>query len=564
MIIEELRQKTYDEMKSILHNYGRCALIRCTGFGKTWMLSKLIGEYNKVLYLYPSKVVADTVEGRLKVIESDDDARNTFVDASEEFTPYLDRVKFMTYSKLIRLSEEQLKEFKEYDLIIADECHRLGAKNTRVSMHALLNACEDTHFVGATATPDRGDAVDVIDEFFGEVGVVSEYTIHNAFQDGILKKPYYCFCAFDIVDTIRGDLKKEALFTDDTAITEVIDKNIIEIGNIFNMNKIIRKICNQYAQDTSYMKFIVFFSNFKHIEEKGSSVHSWFKHAYPKHSIEELVITSEKSETRKNVDKLNGLTYRKNHIDLIYCVDMLNMGYHVSDLTGIVMYRGTESGILYTQQLGRALSTGNDYSSIVFDVVDNLHRKAVYELYDKSEAVDANGNRIFVKKNRPYGISDDDAQVSLSIDSENSKLSADVTSSYEEPKKKWWKGANNIKVEDLIAVDYMASYKALIAKLVAEPKVQRSRLAFEGYFRRWCIDNGIDYPMGHTQFEDMVKKNDELFQKYVQEMCIKYKVTYPISKDWIMKELPSGLNIEHYAKFRNVSVKDVLEDMKIA
>ena len=114
------------------------------------------------------------------------------------------------------------------------------------------------------------------------------------------------------------------------------------------------------------------------MEDKKGIVEGWFQAAYPKHSIKTLTINSKDKESSENVHELDKLVRRKNGIDLIFCIDMLNMGYHVNDLTGIVMYRGTSSSTIYIQQLGRALSTGSENACIVFDVVDNLHRKAVY------------------------------------------------------------------------------------------------------------------------------------------------------------------------------------------
>lgn len=43
--VEEVREKTQKDLVEKLNKYGKCALIRCTGFGKTWMLSKIFEEY---------------------------------------------------------------------------------------------------------------------------------------------------------------------------------------------------------------------------------------------------------------------------------------------------------------------------------------------------------------------------------------------------------------------------------------------------------------------------------------------------------------------------------------
>lgn len=40
--VEKLRLETFKDLLNKLDKYGKCALIRCTGFGKTVMASKTI------------------------------------------------------------------------------------------------------------------------------------------------------------------------------------------------------------------------------------------------------------------------------------------------------------------------------------------------------------------------------------------------------------------------------------------------------------------------------------------------------------------------------------------
>lgn len=91
-------------------------------------------------------------------------------------------------------------------------------------------------------------------------------------------------------------------------------------------------------------------------------------------------MSSENEKTKENINHLKDLTHEENTIDLIYSCNMLNMGYHIDDLTGIVMYRMTSSNIIYAQQLGRINNSGISKHGVVFDVVDNLHRKSLYDL----------------------------------------------------------------------------------------------------------------------------------------------------------------------------------------
>ena len=47
----------------MLDEYGKCAVIRPTGFGKTGILTRLLksGKFKNIIFLYPSEVVKDAV-----------------------------------------------------------------------------------------------------------------------------------------------------------------------------------------------------------------------------------------------------------------------------------------------------------------------------------------------------------------------------------------------------------------------------------------------------------------------------------------------------------------------
>ena len=51
---------------------------------------------------------------------------------------------------------------------------------------------------------------------------------------------------------------------------------------------------------------------------------------------------------------------------------MLNEGMHIEGIDGVIMLRPTSSPILYMQQLGRALTTGDKKNPLVFDIVNNI------------------------------------------------------------------------------------------------------------------------------------------------------------------------------------------------
>lgn len=562
MDINSIRESTHSDIIDKLNKFGKCAFIRPTGFGKTWELTRLAKMYDTVLYLYPAEVIKNTVVDRYA--ESDEGYDEETKLTAEEFAE-MSGVTLMSYMKLIRLTADEIRK-GNYSLIIMDEVHRVGGKATLDAARRLLDVLPNAKLVGATATPNRSDGFDVIDELFDSIAVYP-YTLHDAFQDGLLKRPYYCFCTYNITDQVSKDLRKQALTAgedlDDIRVKEVIDARMIEIANLFEMDKVIREQCNSCLLDTSYLKFIVFFNGLSHIEDKQLDVINWFASAYPDYKINEpLVISCDNSEHRNNVNRLDEMVRRPKTIDLVFCINMLNMGYHVNDISGVVMYRGTTSDIVYIQQLGRALSSGASESCLVFDVVDNLHRKAIFDVTDHS---DLNG-----RDNRP-------GRESKYIDGVAPKPEGNIDvpgTSFLPPDavpgsdEKWWRNSNKIYREDVYVTGNQATYKELIAKAVAEPMVQRCMQAFEAHFHRWCKSNDIPYPVPDYKLESLYNLSKEDFVAYFRNLIENEGIDYPMGDAkkllQIGKKNEDGVPLEIFAKWKNVSIKSILDTLGVA
>jgi hypothetical protein len=60
------------------------------------------------------------------------------------------------------------------------------------------------------------------------------------------------------------------------------------------------------------------------------------------------------------------------HLKLLVCIDMLNEGVHVEDISGVILFRPTVSPILYKQQIGRALSANRRKDPVILDIVNNF------------------------------------------------------------------------------------------------------------------------------------------------------------------------------------------------
>ena len=545
-IMKKLQMSTKYDLLNKLDLFGKCGLVRCTGFGKTWMLSELVTSFTNVLYLYPAEVVRDTVQERIEAISEEDfeeeekKAMEALVrEISEEnggADAHLEGVTFMTYMKLIRMKEGDWDALPGFDLVVMDECHRIGADKTKVAVRALFDAFPRAKFVGATATPVRSDAVDVIKEYFGGI-CTFEYTLHDAFADGIIMKPVYTYMTQDPLSDIRDYMKEKGLPCGRNAANEILKSGLLEEANLLNIPESIRNVTERHRPDAlDYMKYIVFFADLGHMRRKRMEVKRWFREAFPGMKINELEVTSGSKKSSENVHKLKDMAPRKNAIDLVFCVDMINMGYHVPSLTGIVMYRGTHSATVFAQQLGRALAAGGEKPCIVFDIVDNLHRKSLYETYKKTEATKRK-RKATERKMADRAVE----RISLSAIPEDVKeaasaaimaiLSGEVgAESLEDAVREqagglspeqesiilemakqiafsggldpWWPDCNDIHSEDLVCDVHEAEYRELIAKIAGEPFMQRAKMAYQEHLKRWVAMNpGAEYPATKRELE---------------------------------------------------------------
>ena len=482
-LIEKLRQQTYDETVAMLHKTHKCCIIRPTGFGKTGILTKLLKNYKHVLYLYPTHVVWEA-------------ATHFYYSGTTKYDVTIPNVTPWTYSYLSRITDAKLDNLKDIDLIICDECHKLGGKMTQIAMHQLLTKFPNADLCGATATPDRMDLVNEVDIFFDN-NVVSSYTLHDAFEDKILQKLYYCFTAYEYkseIDVLRDKTNAEIEAMDDIddallkeTAKKNIQRNLIQISNLVRMPNIIKTTCAECIRDTTYMKFIVFCASINHLNTVSSQVPNWFKSAFPNYNIRTLNISSENNKTHDAVNDLPTLCRTQNTIDLIFCCDMLNMGYHIDDLSGIIMYRGTKSGIIYMQQLGRVLSTSCKQSAVVFDIVGNINQESMYDVLGETPAsTKKKQKRLQILRDAIIDNNDDaDNPVCLS---ETELLEYKNLVQWEENIRTH--NSYVLQPRDLIATSFYSEYKDLIAKTVAEPISMRCRQAYQNWIAHGGDESG--------------------------------------------------------------------------
>lgn len=365
--------KTYLDIIEKLNKYGKCAMIRCTGFGKTYLMSNITKNYKKVLYLYPKRVIGETL-------------------SKDYFNIIPKNTMKMTYNMFVRIvlnknnkyAEQRDEFFKQcFDLVILDELHCIGAELCSKALKEILSYWEDNgcHILGGTATPYRLDGVDVIGDFFENI-TTFEYTLNDSIRDGIIKKPTYICGLYEYNEIFKEVLDKVKEYDKIPTVKSTLTSLKKSLIGLPNVSEILRKNIIQYrGENIDSLRFVVFFPTQDSLLYKRETVKKWFQLAFTDMEIEDITVINT-HKYYKNLNKVLTLKSKKNTIQLIFCVDMLNLGYHIPDVDGIVMLRSTVSNIIYTQQIGRCLSVMSDKCALIFDFVQNILNGYLFNMDD--------------------------------------------------------------------------------------------------------------------------------------------------------------------------------------
>lgn len=374
--INQKAKESLAEVIDMLDRTGKCAIVRPMGFGKTRMMCGLARRkrYAKVAYVHPTVAVKEHAE--------------KFMGESAG------KVDWYTYHTLSLMSKQpdNLAKLLEtrYDLVIFDEMHHMAANLAQRTIETWLDSLDNTqtHVVGGTATSRRMDGRDVIERFFDNC-VISQYSLDDAITDGIIPPLYYVYSG-DGLEVVMGDTEEvinELIASGriGTGQSDRLQVNLRErkeqASRVLNAPSIFSRAVNTvYTEgEPSYMRFLAFFPDKNTLEIKRADLEAGIQIAFPNHTVRTTIVHSDQ-EYRANVSLLSSLGSPRNTLDLIMCIDMLNEGYHVGTCTGVILYRPTESPIVYPQQIGRGIQVGMEHSAIVIDFVSNLKWRKIYDL----------------------------------------------------------------------------------------------------------------------------------------------------------------------------------------
>ncbi len=347
-------QQAYTAAVRMLSERGKAAVIHPTGTGKSFIGFKLCEDNpdKTILWLSPSRYIYQTQLENL-------------AETSDGYQPQ--NVIFHTYAKLVYLTKEEIADIKP-DFIILDEFHRAGAEMWGSGVNSVLSAYPDVPVLGLSATAIRylDNQRDMSDELF-DGNIASEMTLGEAIVRGILNPPKYILSIYSYQKNLE-EYEKRIKLSKSKATTDKAKEYLEALRRALDKAESLDVMFDKHMADRTG-KYIVFCANLEHMQDMMDKAYKWFHrvdkkpHMYSVYSDDPTASKSFADFKADNDEK---------HLKLLFCIDALNEGVHVPDVTGVILLRPTVSPIIYKQQIGRALSASKSKEPIIFDIVNNI------------------------------------------------------------------------------------------------------------------------------------------------------------------------------------------------
>ncbi len=344
--------EAYEKVKEMFIKENICSVIHPTGTGKSYIALKWIldNKDKKCLYVTSQVSIINQIERTL---------RQKGFDIEKDFP----NLRLITYQRLLKDSDIKA------EMIVLDEFHRTGAPKWGKKVDDLLKQNPDAKVLGLSATPIRylDKNKDMSEEIFNG-NVASHITLPFAVASGILPAPTYITALYKFEEDIK-DLEEKLKEVTDKKTREELEKKLKEVKRQVGKAENIDEIFEKYMEKKNG-KYLVFCKDINHLKEMIEEAKNMFGKVNK--NIEVMYIHSEEKqeENRYTLDRFHYM--KNNNLKLLYSIGMLNEGVHLDDIDGVIMLRPTHSPILYQQQFGRALTTGDTKSPLVFDVVSNI------------------------------------------------------------------------------------------------------------------------------------------------------------------------------------------------
>ena len=347
-------QEAYESAVAMLGETGKACVIHPTGTGKSFIGFKLCEDNpeKKVLWLAPSEYIFDTQIENLKK-------------AANGYTP--ENIEFCTYARLMNMTDDEISALRP-GITIYDEYHRAGAACWSTGVERLEKLCPDMQVLGLSATNIRylDNQRDMAKELF-DGNIASEMSLGEAIALGILNPPKYILSIFSYQKELEK-YEQKIRKTQSRIVRDAATEYLNALRRTLEKADGLDVIFDKHMEDRTG-KYILFCANYETMKECIEHTSEWFSKVDAAPKIYS-VYSGDPSTSKDYADFVSDKDCA--HLRLLFCIDALNEGIHVDDISGVILFRPTVSPIIYKQQIGRALSANKKKIPVIFDIVNNI------------------------------------------------------------------------------------------------------------------------------------------------------------------------------------------------
>ncbi|MCO4261483.1 DUF3427 domain-containing protein [Pseudarthrobacter sp. MDT3-26] len=351
---EMLEELEAERLKGFNHNL----LVAATGTGKTVIaaldykrLCEAAGRDLKMLFVAHRQEILKQAMRTYRDVMQDGAFGELYVG---DHSPKEWKHVFASVQSLSSLGIEQLEQ-GFFDVVVIDEFHHAMAPTYR----RLLDHLKPQQLLGLTATPERGDGVDVAKQFF-DGRTASELRLWDAL-DADLLVPFHYFGVSDDVDLSQLDWKRGNY--DTTQLSNLYT------GNDARAAKVIRELRDKVTS-TDQMRAIGFCVSVQHAH--------YMAEVFNRAGIASVAVdgSTDDADRAAALERL-----RRGEINCIFAVDLFNEGLDLPQVDTILLLRPTQSATIFLQQLGRGLRRAEGKAVLtVMDFIGQQRREFRFDL----------------------------------------------------------------------------------------------------------------------------------------------------------------------------------------
>jgi superfamily II DNA or RNA helicase/HKD family nuclease len=351
---EMLEELEAERLKGFNHNL----LVAATGTGKTVIaaldykrLCEAAGRDLKLLFVAHRQEILKQAMRTYRDVMQDGAFGELYVG---DHKPKEWKQIFASVQSLSSLGIEQL-EPHFFDVVVIDEFHHAMAPTYR----RLLDYLQPQQLLGLTATPERGDGVDVAKQFF-EGRTASELRLWDAL-DADLLVPFHYFGVSDDVDLSQLEWKRGNY--------DAAQLSNLYTGNDARAAKVIRELRDKVTS-THQMRAIGFCVSVQHAH--------YMAEVFNRAGIASVAVDGSTNDE----DRAAALErLRRREINCIFAVDLFNEGLDLPQVDTILLLRPTQSATIFLQQLGRGLRRAEGKAVLtVMDFIGQQRREFRFDL----------------------------------------------------------------------------------------------------------------------------------------------------------------------------------------